>query len=157
MKFRHTEASKVRIRHGIAVARQKAIEERGAYFTKEVVDSIKAKLAERMTPERRERFSQETRVARAKANETRQRNADAFAKEHASVISKLQRDGLGLTEIATKMNEAGHTSRRGGPWTDQTVRQILKRLKKITIKDIRSEVVSDIEVKGPRFIGWRNT
>ena len=47
--------------------------------------------------------------------------------------------------MAAEMNARGYTTRRGGCWTDQAVRQILKRRKNI--------IAAEVLIKR-RYIGW---
>jgi hypothetical protein len=144
-------------------ARQRAIDERGAYLTEVNIESIRTKLGERLTPARRERFRKETARAITLARATQQDNADAFAKKHERVIRKLQEQGMGLTEVARQLTADGHTSPRGGPWTPQTVRQVLKRLKPKTGR-LSSEVLGNFPIvqktiqtgKPSRMIGWKS-
>ena len=128
--FRHTEESKQLMKEKVAEARERIIQERGEYLTTEGKASKKAKMEEWLTPERRKEFAESTKEALVLAKKTQKNKADNFAKKHLPIIQKLKTQGLNLIEIANKLNEDGLTSRRGTSWTDQTVRQILKRLNK---------------------------
>ena len=99
------------------------------------------------SPERREQFAKETIEARKKAEEIRKDEADKFAKKYISIIVAKQKQGFGLVEIAKQLNDEGHKSRRGGEWTDQTVRQILKRF-----PSIDDPPVTPVQRK--KIIGW---
>jgi|ERR1035437_519223 hypothetical protein len=99
-------------------------------MTEQGKESIRSKLEERLTPERREQFAKETIEARKKAEMVRKEAADDFAKKYGPMILDKQKMGYGLVEIAKQLNNEGHKSRRGAEWTDQTVRQILKRMPK---------------------------
>lgn len=123
-------------------------------------DSIKTKWAERLTPERREQFATETIEARKKAETIRKEEADKFANKYISIIKEKQKMGFNLVEIAKQLNEEGHKSRRGSEWTDQTVRQILKRVPEPIVikpltqnKTIESEIFRDVPLKR-RVLGW---
>jgi hypothetical protein len=118
------------------------------HFTPEGLASIKVKLTQRLTPERRRQFAEDTRTARRLAEQARKRAADVFAKLYAPMIETMQDDGMTVSQIVARLNATGHLSRRGGPWTDQTVRQVLKRMAK-RFKDLRAEVMSP-----RRLIGW---
>jgi hypothetical protein len=53
---------------------------------------------------------------------------------------------MGLRAMAAELNANGHTARHGGPWTDQTVRQLLKRRRHL--------LDGEVFAARPRFIGW---
>jgi hypothetical protein len=149
--FRHTEESKQLIRQRVIEARKRIIEERGSYITLQGLDSIKAKLRERLTFERRKKFGEDTKESLAKAYRCKRAKADIFARKMFKIIKNLQDDGI--TEkraLARILNEQGFTSPNGGVWTDQTVRQVLKRISKmVRHRDISSQVL-----KPYRIIGW---
>ena len=132
--FHHTEETRQRIRQKMTEAHRNAVVERGAYFTEAAMESIVEKLAERLTPERRRQFSNETKRSRQLAFEARRKKADAFARKHDKIIRQMVQLGMGATKIAVALTEAGHVSPRGGVWTAQTVRQVLKRIKNLTFK-----------------------
>lgn len=71
--------------------------------------------------------------------------ADRFARRFVALFLDMQMNGLGLREIAAEMNERGYATRQGKRWTDQAVRQVLKRRKNI----INSEVLNR-----PHYVGW---
>jgi hypothetical protein len=75
--------------------------------------------------------------------------ADLFARRFLPMLLKMQQHGMGLREIAAEMNARGYTSRRDGPWTDQTIRQMLKRRPHLIIAEVFNEP--------PRsgFVGWQ--
>lgn len=105
-----------------------------------------------ITSERREQFSKETIKARELAEKVRKEEADEFAKKYISIIREKLEKGYKLTKIADDMNKEGILSRRGGLWTDQTVRQILNRFPK-PIKKIEPKIeIKNIPLK--RIIGW---
>jgi len=54
--------------------------------------------------------------------------ADQFARRFLPLLLDMQKQGMGWRAMASEMNARGYTSRQGLPWTDQTVRQMLKRL-----------------------------
>lgn len=118
------------------------------------MQSIKDKLLDRMTADRRKQLSSNTQKSRQKANQARQHVADDFALRFRAIIIEMQQDDNNLKEIARKLNAAGHTARRGGPWTDQTVRQILKRIK--PQRGLKSEVIDTLTSGTRRMIGWRH-
>ncbi len=74
--------------------------------------------------------------------------ADLFARRFLPMVLAMQRRGLGLRATATEMNNRGYTARHGGIWTDQTVRQLLKRRRNVIITE-----VFDGQPR-MRFIGW---
>ena len=71
--------------------------------------------------------------------------ADRFARRFLALFLDLQKKGLGLRAIAAEMNDRGYVTRRGKRWTDQAVRQVLKRKRSI----IAAEVL-----KRRRYVGW---
>lgn len=73
--------------------------------------------------------------------------ADRFARRFLPMVLAMQRHGLGLRAIAVEMNDRGYTARCGGPWTDQTVRQVLKRRRNL----LNTEMMDTV-----RFIGWNH-
>jgi recombinase len=142
--FHHTQETKSRIRQQVTKAHRRG----GAYVSDEGLASIREKLAERMTPERRRRFSDETKRSRQLAYESRRKKADAFARRHDRLIREMLRLGIGATKIAVALTEAGHVSPRGGAWTAQTVRQVLKRMKNWVMpkRDLSSEVLVNVPI-----------
>lgn len=118
------------------------------HLTPEGLASIKVKLAQRLTPERRRQFAEDTRTARQLAEQARKKAADAFARVYAPMIESMQDEGMTTGQIVACLNATGHVSRRGGPWTDQTVRHVLKRMVK-PFKELRAEIMAP-----RRLIGW---
>lgn len=123
-------------------------------MTDEGKESIRQKLEQRLTPERREQFAMETIEARKKAEAIRKAEADKFAQKYYAIIREKQKMGYGLVEIANQLNKEGHKSRRGGEWTDQTVRQILKRIPEEPKPVIKKPPVVVISTQTKRSIGW---
>lgn len=124
--YKHTEDDIAKIKAGVAEARERISKERGNYLTPEGKETHKEKCSN-ISQERRDRYARET-VAALKVAKKRQKDlADAFAKKYLRLIERMQKEGFNLSQIAAKLTAEGHTSRRGGIWTDQTVRQILKR------------------------------
>jgi hypothetical protein len=72
--------------------------------------------------------------------------ADLFARRFLPMLLAMQRHGKGLRAMATEMNLHGYLSRYGGPWTDQTVRQMLKRRQTV--------ITTEVFDQPRRFIGW---
>jgi hypothetical protein len=163
--FRHSDKSKALIQQKVSEAHKRATEERGDYLTQSGKESIKTKLAERLTSDRRKKFAEDTEQARSLAEKARKNAADKFAQKYIPIIKQLQNRGMGLTEIAKHLNTEGHKSRRGGAWTDQTVRQVLKRTvaqPAVKSRDLSSELLGkpkviqqDIKIGTPkRILGW---
>jgi hypothetical protein len=135
-------------------------------MTPEGKASIRAKLQARLTPQRRQQFAKETGWARSLANEVRKKSADEFAGKYVLIIKQMQKQGMGLTRIARILNQHGHSSPRGLRWTDQTVRQVLKRSNKIpplNPRGISSEVFGRTQTgkstavqSRMKIIGWRD-
>lgn len=73
--------------------------------------------------------------------------ADRFARRFLPMVLAMQHHGMSLRAIALEMNDRGYTARCGGPWTDQTVRQVLKRRGNL----LNSEMIDKV-----RFIGWNH-
>lgn len=63
------------------------------------------------------------------SHDSRIEKANQFANQYLDTIIQMRNKGMGLREIAAEMNAYGYVTRRGSPWTDQTVRQMLKRMK----------------------------
>lgn len=74
--------------------------------------------------------------------------ADLFASRFLPMLLAMQQRGMGLREIAVEMNTRGYTTRRNGPWTDQAIRQMLKRRPNL----ITAEVFNEPPRSG--FVGW---
>jgi len=68
-----------------------------------------------------------------------------FVRRFLPLVIEMQKKGMGLRAIARALNAQGYTSRQGKTWTDQTVRQLLKRRRNI----LAAEVINQ-----PRYIGW---
>lgn len=129
------------------------------------IESAKIKRNAHFTPERRRQYSEETQHSRALAEQARKDAADEYAKQYLPLIVEMQRKGMDLRAIAREMNALGHKSRRGGPWTDQTVRQMLKRrpVPAPVVRKLDDEVFGHVQTKpdvkpaqpGSRFVGWK--
>ncbi len=65
--------------------------------------------------------------ARLKSNVTNKAEATTFADKLMSIITSFRNDGDTLPTIATKLNDMGVKTRRGGKWHASTVTNILKR------------------------------
>ena len=63
--------------------------------------------------------------ARLKSNTTNRKLAIDFASKVLPMIKGYRNEGLTLSAIATKLNELGVTTRRGGKWYASTVTNIL--------------------------------
>lgn len=161
MREPHSEASKELIRQRVHQAHERA-RDRGGYMTLEGKARAKAKRAAHFTDERREQYSIATRQSRKMATLVHKRAADRFARRFLPKIIALQRSGLGLRGIAEAMNEQGFTSRCGRAWTDQTVRQVLKRRPVPQVRKLADEVFGHEQPRcqpppmhqEPRIIGW---
>ena len=79
------------------------------------------------TPERNERRMVGLAKATRKGIIVRQANARTVYADLVPTIQSLRREGASLRTIAAKLNEAGHTTRRGCSWNPQQVRAILNR------------------------------
>lgn len=162
--FRHSEESVELIRQRAFEVHERKIEERGYYVSPEGIETAKVKRNAHFTPERRQQYEEETRTAREMAEQVRKEKADEYAKQFLPLIVEMQRKGLGMIEIAKEMNALGHKSRRGGPWTDQTVRMMLKRRPEPApvVRKLDDEVFGHAQAKpvkpaqpGTRFVGWK--
>jgi hypothetical protein len=141
----HSEATKRRIAERISQAHERLRRERGGYLTAEGKASLKAKCAAHYTPERRRWHGERQRHALDLAHHGSTKAADRFARRFLPILLDMQKKGMGLREIAREMNARGYTTRRGCCWTDQAVRQVLKR---------RGNIIAAEVMKRPRFIGW---
>ena len=65
--------------------------------------------------------------------------ADEFARHHLPMVISMQCQGIGLRAMAQTLNANGFTARQGGPWTEQTVRQLLKRRHSLLITELFEE------------------
>lgn len=126
--FRHSEVSKQKMQKSMAKAVEKAIKERGSYLTPEGLASRKSKLEANLTPERRQRFVEETEEARRLAHATFRQKTEEFAERFAPLILALQDEGLNFKEIADRLTAQGYASRHGRRWTDQAVSDLLVRI-----------------------------
>ncbi len=63
-------------------------------------------------------------------NAARVAAADARALKAGPMLQALRRDGLTMAQIAERMNNAGLTSARGGPWHPSAVHRTLARMDK---------------------------
>ena len=79
------------------------------------------------THERRRLHGERLRFTLDRAHHACVVAADRFARRYLPLLLAMQRQGKGLRAIAADLNANGHTTRCGGPWTDQAVRQLLKR------------------------------
>lgn len=125
--FRHSEESKQKMKDSMAKAVERAKEERGSYVTPEGLASRMAKMEERLTPERRQQFAESTKEALEAAHIAWEAATQEFSDRFLPMIEGLQETGLNFMEIAEQLNEKGYTARRGGPWNDQNVSDLLKR------------------------------
>ena len=128
--FRHSEESIQLMKESVAKARERIIQERGSYHTPKGLEAMRKKRKAALTPERRQQLSEDTKEARIVAEQARKQKADVFAQKYVQIIEKMLKQGMTKLDIATRLNEDGHRSRRGDPWTDQTIRQVLKRTNK---------------------------
>ena len=55
-------------------------------------------------------------------------NADAAYVDLAPLFQDFQSRGLSQHAIAVKLNQQGHTTRRGKPWSQVQVGRVLQRL-----------------------------
>ena len=63
-----------------------------------------------------------------------QKNADAFALKMLSIIQPMLLNGMGHTAIANSLNNSEVKTRRGGCWTNTTVRRLVKRINNLEDK-----------------------
>ena len=63
----------------------------------------------------------------ARAREARRAQADAAYREVAPMAAELRTAGFTLKDIAERLNEAGHLTRRGRKWNAVQVSRVLKR------------------------------
>jgi hypothetical protein len=64
---------------------------------------------------------------REKAREVRKANAAAAYADLAPMVAELRAEGLSLRAIANRLNQDGHTTRRGRPWNTTQVAGVLAR------------------------------
>lgn len=100
------------------------------------------------THERRRLHGERLRFTLARAHRACVTAADRFARRYLPLLLAMQRRGMGLRAIAMELNANGHLTRCGGPWTDQAVRQLLKRRHHILGRE-----VYHAEAR-LQFIGW---
>ncbi len=62
-----------------------------------------------------------------RASEARRAQADEAYREIGPMAAELRGAGFTLQQIADRLNEAGHLTRRGRPWSAMQVSRILKR------------------------------
>jgi DNA invertase Pin-like site-specific DNA recombinase len=62
------------------------------------------------------------------ANDARQQQADAHARQMIGLIQPLRQAGDTLATIAGRLNACGYTTPNGGQWHTEHVRRILKRM-----------------------------
>ena len=62
-------------------------------------------------------------AGRAHVRAAQQAYADLFP-----IVGELRGEGLTLKSIADKLNEMGHTTRRGKPWGPTQVARVLRRV-----------------------------
>ena len=80
------------------------------------------------TPDWRQHHAERQKPALATARRACIMAADHFARRFLPLLLDLRKQGLGWRAIATELNAQGYCSRHGIRWTDQTVRQMFKRL-----------------------------
>jgi len=73
--------------------------------------------------------------------------ADQFAGHYLPMLLSMQQHGVGVRAMARAMNANGFSSRQGGPWTEQTVRQVLKRRQSLLTSELFDEQPEHI-------VGW---
>lgn len=73
--------------------------------------------------------SEGTKRGHLEAEKARKRHADLFAQERFPYIEQMQKAGLSLNAIASKLNAEGFLTSRGkvGAWTPSAVSRILRR------------------------------
>jgi DNA invertase Pin-like site-specific DNA recombinase len=67
-----------------------------------------------------------TQAAR-RAGEVAKALADEAYADLASIVAELRAEGLSLRQIANRLNQDGHTTRRGRPWNATQVARVLAR------------------------------
>lgn len=139
------EETRRRIGEGVSLAHKRLRQERGSYLTTEGKACWRAKQYAHYTPQRRRWHGECQKRALDLARHGVVGAADRFARRFLPLLLDMQKKGMGLRAMAAEMNERGYTTRRGRCWTDQAVRQILKRRKNI----IAAEVLTR-----RRYIGW---
>jgi hypothetical protein len=76
----------------------------------------------------RQHHAERQRPALAMARRACIMAADHFAHRFLPLLLDLRKQGMGWRAIANEVNAQGFYSRQGIRWTDQTVRQMFKRL-----------------------------
>jgi DNA invertase Pin-like site-specific DNA recombinase len=78
-------------------------------------------------PEGRRLTREDGVKGREKAREVRKANAAAAYADLAPMMAELRAEGLALRAIANRLNQDGHTTRRGRPWTATQIARVLAR------------------------------
>ena len=68
------------------------------------------------------------KVEPSTGREAQQREAQRFAEAIGGRVLDMQRRGLSLRQTAVELTEAGIRTRRGGAWSAETVRDVLRRV-----------------------------
>lgn len=100
------------------------------------------------TTEHRRRHGERLRFTLDHAHRACIAAADRFARRYLPILLTMQHQGMGLRAMASELNTNGHTARYGGPWTDQAVRQLLKRRRHLLDGEVYAAQPQS------RFIGW---
>lgn len=139
------EATKRLIGARVAQAHDRLRQQRGSYRTPTGQARATAATAAFFSPEQRRRHAERQKPALDRAHKACRTAADRFARRFLPSILDMQRQGIGLRAIAQALNARGHVTRLGRPWTDQAVRQILKR---------KENVIKTQIFQSPRYLGW---
>jgi DNA invertase Pin-like site-specific DNA recombinase len=78
-------------------------------------------------PEGRKLDAEASAKGRQQAGQVLKALADDAYADLAPMLVELQDSGLSLREIAERLNQEGHTTRRGRPWNQTQVMRVLKR------------------------------
>lgn len=70
--------------------------------------------------------------ATAASAKARRQEAEEFYADLLTQMQKSRAAGMSLAAIAAKLNEQGHTTRRGKPWSPMQVKLVLDRAKQTT-------------------------
>jgi hypothetical protein len=103
-------------------------------------------LDETYTSDWRQQHAERQTSALATAHRACITAADHFARRYLPLLLDLRKQGMGWRMIAIEMNAQGYYSRQGIQWTDQTVRQMFKRL--------HNSIAAEVFIAHTVFIRW---
>jgi len=78
-------------------------------------------------PDGRRLTADDAARGRERARAVRRANARAAVADLAPLMAELRAEGLSLRAIADRLNDEGHTTRRGAAWNPMQVKRVLER------------------------------